>query len=370
MRRRTESYRKRDKRGFVLIVVALAAVVVIGALGMAIDLGRMYVVKSESQSFVDAIALEAAVELDGFNAGLLRAASVASNSTLKYDLSQHPFQEVTTLFATDPNGPWYDHTAASTRSRYVRVTATTRPPLYFLPLVVSQERATVISTAAAAQVEKTSFREGLFPFSPFAHVPDAEASPPFGLVPGGLYTLRWPANPKMPNAGGQGSNICPSDRTQYVFNLANAMGGEERGFIEQTSASVVRQTIINDYQSVFRSIGDIVEFTGGAKQTILDALQTRINQDTDSTSVTYAQYDSGKRGNGRRIVGVPINDGGTPPGVNNRMIGVGAFFLRPTGDYGSGGNQAWCAEYIGSFVEGSNRKGVEDTGAWVVRLIQ
>lgn len=369
MRRRTGCYRQTDKGGFVLIVVALAAVVVIGALGMAIDLGRMYVVKSESQNFADAISLGAAVELDGTTDGLLRAASVASSSTLRWDLSQHPFQEVTTRFAVSPAGPWLEQTAASVRSRFVRVTATARPRLYFLPMVVSQERATVISTAAAAQVERTSFREGLFPFSPFAHA-GAGASPPFGLVPGGLYTLRWPANPRMPNAGGQGSNMCPSDQTQYVFNLANAVGGSERGFIEQTSASVIRQTVINDYQSVYRSIGDIISFTGGTKQTILDALHTRIMQDTDSTSVNYANYVSGGRGNGRRIVGVPINDGGTPPGVNNRMIGVGAFFLRRTGDYGSGGNQAWCAEYIGSFVEGSNRRGVEDTGAWVVRLIQ
>lgn len=358
------------QRGFVLIASAIAAVIVIGALGLTIDLGRMHVVKSESQNFADSVSLQAALELDGTSEGVLRAAGVAAQSTQRYDLGQHPYQEVTTRFATDVNGPWLDHAAASTRSRFVRVTAITRPRLYFLPLVVSRERATVASTAAAAQVEKTAFREGLFPFSPFAHVPDAEANPPFGLVPGQLYTLRWPANPKMPNAGGQGSNMCPADRTQYVFDLATAMGGEERGFIEQTSASVVRQTIINDYQSVFRQIGDIVDFTGGAKQTILDALQARIDQDSDRTSITYNQYLSGGRGNSRRIVGVPINDGGSPPGVNNRMIGVGAFFLRPTGDYGSGGNQAWCAEYIGSFVEGSTRKGVEDSGAWVVRLVQ
>lgn len=369
MRRSTRVYPKTDKSGFVLIAVALSAVAVVGALGMAIDLGRMFVVKSESQNFADAVSLEAAVQLDGTAGGLLRAANVAASSTLRFDLSSHPFQEVATRFALSPAGPWVEHTAASTRSRFVRVTATTRPRLYFLPMVVSQERATVISTAAAAQVERTSFREGLFPFSPFAHVPSAGASPPFGLVPGTVYTLRWPANPRMPNQGGQGSNMCPGDRTQYIFDLANAMGGSERGFIEQTSASVIRQTVINDFQSVFRSIGDIMHYTGGAKQTILDALRARINQDTDNTSVTYASYMSGGRGNGRRIVGVPINDGGTPPGVNNRIIGVGAFFLRPTGEYGSGGNQAWCAEYIGSFVEGSNRRGVEATGAWVVRLI-
>lgn len=366
--REAKRFTRTRQRGFVLIASAIAAVIVIGALGMAVDLGRMFVVKTESQNFVDSMSLEAAAELDGTSAGILRAANVTSQSTQKYDLGQHPFQEVTTRFALAPEGPWVEANSASLRSRFVRVTATTRPKLYFMPIVVSQERATVVATAAGAQVEKTSFREGLFPFSPFAH--DLSDPVHFGLTPGQVYTLRWPANPKLPNAGGQGSNMCIGDRTQQILNLAEAMGGSERGFIEQTSASVIRQTIINDYQSVFRTIGDIIEMTGGAKQSMLDALRTRISQDTDSTTLTYGQYQAGGRGNGRRIVGVPINDGGTPPGANLRMVNIGAFFLRPTGEYGSGGNQAWCAEYIGSYVQGVNHKGVEDSGAWVVRLVK
>jgi hypothetical protein len=364
------SCNRRDphQRGFVLIASAIAAVLVLGAVGMAIDLGRMFVVKTESQNFVDSTSLDAAAELDGTTTGLSRAAAAPLQSNQKFDLGQYAFQEVTTRFALAPEGPWVELASASTRSRFVRVTAITRPRLYFLPLLVSQERATVAATAAAAQVEKTSFREGLFPFSPFAH--DISDPVHFGLTPGGNYTLRWPSNPRLPNSNGGGSNMCPGDRTQQILDLAQALGGEERGFIEQSSASNIRQTVINDYQSVYRQVGDIIDMTGGAKQTILDALQARINQDTDSSSFYYSDYRAGGRGNGRRIVGVPINDGGTPPGANLRMVGIGAFFLRPTGQYGSGGNQAWCAEYIGSWVQGVNHSGVEQSGAWVVRLVQ
>jgi hypothetical protein len=356
------------QRGFVLVASAIAAVIVIGAVGMAIDLGRMFVVKNESQNFVDSAALAAASELDGSTNGLLRAAAVPSQINQKYDLGQYTFQEVAVRFALDPGGPWTELASASTRSRFVRVSATARPRLYFLPLLVGQDRATVISTAAAGQVEKTSFREGLFPFSPFAH--DTSDPVHFGLTPGQSYTLRWPANPRLPNSRGQGSNMCPGDRSQQLLDLAQAMGGEERGFIEQTSANIIRQTVINDYQSVYRQIGDLIDMTGGAKQTILNALLTRINQDTDSTSYSYSDYVAAGRGNGRRIVGAPINDGGTPPGTNYRMIGIGAFFLRPTGEYGAGGNQAWCAEYIGSWVQGVNHRGVEESGAYVVRLVE
>lgn len=352
------------QRGFVLIASAVGAIIAIGALGMAVDLGRMFLVKSEAQNFVDSTALEAAAELDGTNGGLTRAAAIPGQSTQRFDLGRTRFTNVTTRFSTSAAGPWSDLNAAPQNSRFVRVTARAQPPLYFLPFVVSQNRATIVATAAAAQVEKTNFREGIFPFSPFAHNVNEPGT--FGLRRGRMYTLRWPANPRMPNSSGNGSNMCQADRTQAIYNLATAMGGEERGFIEETSASNIRQTVINDYQTVYRSVGDLLDFTGGAKQTILDALHARIMQDTDRTASNYASYN----GNGRRIVGVPINDGGSPPGTNIRMLGIGAFFLSPTGEYGNGGNQAWCAEFIGAWVQGTNNRGVEDSGAWVVRLVR
>lgn len=362
--------RKRGEEGIVLIAFAIAAAIVIGALGMTIDLGRMHVVKTESQSFVDGVALQAALELDGTRAGLDRAAGAAMQSTQKYDLGQYPYREVTTRFATGANGPWLDASAASPRSRFVRVTAIARPRLFFLPVLVTFDRATVASTAAAAQLEKSVFREGLFPFSPVAPLSNASVNPPFGLAPGKLYPLRWPAGSSLLNNGGRASQLCSGDRAQPTPRRAAAHGGGAQGYIELGNAGAIRRAILNGSQSAARTIGGIIDFTGGDEQTMLDALQTRIRQDTDPSSLTYSQYANGARGNGRRIVGVPINDGGATPGAKPRMIGAGAFFLRPAGEYGAGGDSAWCAEYIGSYVEGSARKGAEDSGAWVVRLVQ
>jgi hypothetical protein len=79
------------------------------------------------------------------------------------------------------------------------------------------------------------------------------------------------------------------------------------------------------------------------------------------------------KGNGRRVVAVPINSG--PP--NFIAIGIGAFFLLPTPTYlGVTGTSPICAEYIGPYVEGSMYGGAGvtanagDTGGFVVRLIQ
>jgi len=352
------------RKGFVLITAGIAAVILFGALGLAVDLGRMYIVKSESQSSVDGAAIDAALELDGTTQGLADAVSTANAALGRYDLGQFKFSNISVQFATDLAGPWSDANAASNSSNFVRVAVTSTVNMYFLGVVSGSGTGRVAASAVGAQVAKTGFKEGLFPFSPFAH---DNVGPHFGLVPGTDYTLRWASNPSLK---GGAKNVCQGDQTQQMIDIAQAQGGSERGFIEDTSASVVRSTIIDDYQSVFRSIGDIVAMTGGAKQTELDALDTRILQDTDSTSSSFTQYKATGKGNGRRIIAVPINDGGSPPGIDNRIVNIGAFFLKPTGDYGSGGGQAWCAEYIGSWVQGSTKTGAGQAGAFVVRLVQ
>ena len=56
---------RRKERGAVAIMVALALVALIGFVGLALDLGKLYVVKSELQNSADSCALAAARELTG-----------------------------------------------------------------------------------------------------------------------------------------------------------------------------------------------------------------------------------------------------------------------------------------------------------------
>ncbi len=355
----------RGKRGYVLVLTAVSALALVGILGLAVDVGRMFITKSEVQTFADSAAIAAALELDGTSTGLNDARTAAAANLNRWNFSTRAFTGTTTEFATAVAGPWVAAPNPATAYRFARVTATANVNLFFLPAVVPTNSTNVKARAVGAQVPKTEFREGLFPFSPYAH---STAPPDFGLFTGSNYTLRWPANPKL----GNGSNMCPGDQTSGTLALAQAAGGSERGYIEDASASLIRSTIVDDYQSVTRVVGDLVTMTGGAKQSQLDSLQTRILQDSDSTSTTYSEYLANNRGNSRRIVAVPINDGGTPAGSNNRIVGVAAFFLKPTGQYGNGGGQAWCAEYVGPWVQGSKKRGVGDGthGSFVVRLAQ
>lgn len=344
------------------MATALSAVALLSLLGVSFDIGRMFVARSEAQSYTDSAAIAAALELDGTSAGVARAIDSAGRVGVKWNLDMSQFPTPTLEFATSLAGPWRSNPSPAANYTHARVRTAVAVPLYFLPALVGGNVGAVAGSSVAAQVPKLHFGQGVFPFSPFAH----NSTPPdFGLIPGQDYTLRWATNPRL-----TGANVCAGDRQQAMIDLAQAQGGSERGFIEDTSAANIRATIEDDYQTVFRGIGDLVDLTGGAKQTELTSFQNRVNQDADTTSATFAEYMAAGLGNGRRIIVAPINDGGTPPGSNNRIVQFAAFFLHTTGEYGNGGNQTWCAEYVGAWVQGSSHRGAGAPGAYVVRLVQ
>lgn len=348
--------RPSGKRGFVLITTGVCILAMLGMLGLAVDLGRIYIVKSETQAYADSAALAAALELDGTLQGFDRARQAVAANNNRWNLATATFTGAQTEFSTAATGPWEASPATATGYRYVRVTAAATVPLLFLPAVGTAASSVVRASAVAGQVPKNNFGEGTFPFSPFAH---SSTPPDFGLVPGGIYTLRWPANPKLHN------NVCPGDDAPEWIAKAQEGSNSERGYIEETSSAVIRAAIIADYQTRPLTIGLPVIMTGGNKQTQRDSLRERVMQDTDPNSATYAEYAALGQGNGRRLVMVPLNSG--PP--NDIVVGFALFFLLRQEEYAKGGNHPFCAEYVGPYVQGSRRKGAGPAGAYVVRLV-
>lgn len=55
---------KRQQRGAFLVLIALTIIVLLGIGSLALDIGRIFVLRAEMQQAVDAAALAAAVELD------------------------------------------------------------------------------------------------------------------------------------------------------------------------------------------------------------------------------------------------------------------------------------------------------------------
>ena len=71
----------RKRRGFILLATAVSLAVLIGMLGLAVDLGRVYITKSEAQAFADFAAMAAARELNGKSTGLDAARTAVASST-------------------------------------------------------------------------------------------------------------------------------------------------------------------------------------------------------------------------------------------------------------------------------------------------
>jgi Flp pilus assembly protein TadG len=359
---------KTKTKGSVMLALALCLAGLAAVAAVGVDLGRMYITKGELQTFSDSAALAATLQLDGTTTGLSRARATALANTNEWNLSTTAISNATVAFGKEIDGAFEEAPSNAAGYRYVRVTAAVDLPLTFgmffrqngggsppLAFLTAAQTTSVRGTSGAGQIGLSALSEGLFPFSPLAH---STTGPHFGLIPGVQYTLRWASNPR------RNQNVCSGDNVDAIITLAEAGGGSERGFIEDTSSSMIRAAIEGDQQTITRTIGEAVTMTGGAKQTMVDSIIARVRQDTDATSASYASYAAGA-GNGRRIIAVPINTGYPL----YQIVQIGAFLLLPPTEYTSGGNKPFCAEYVGSYVFGASHKGAAETGVYVARLI-
>ena len=93
-------------------MVALTANVLIGAVGLAVDLGHMFVVRSELQAFSDAAAMAAVRDLDGTQSGIQNAHTLATQGPLGASLPN------ATNFGTDSVSAAIDTYAATFSGTY------------------------------------------------------------------------------------------------------------------------------------------------------------------------------------------------------------------------------------------------------------
>jgi hypothetical protein len=128
----TTSTAKRQK-GAVILTVALSMLFLLGFMGIAIDFGRLFIVKTELQTAMDSCALAAARELDGALDSLDRATNAGRTAA---NLNKFHFQrksagvedtrvtfEVTFSDRLDPDGSTYSkHFSPVTKARYARCT--------------------------------------------------------------------------------------------------------------------------------------------------------------------------------------------------------------------------------------------------------
>ena len=372
---------KSGERGFVLVTMAVAAIALIGVLGLAVDLGHMFISKNETQAYCDSAALAAALALDGTTSGISSAKAAVTNSVNAWNFGTASVSSPTVTFATSLSGPWDSNPNPATGYNIARVTATVPMQLYFIPVLVAQTLANVASSATAAQVSLTSLPRGL---APYTAVSTDNTPPNFGLVVGNSYDIQWPqynstragCTPGTPDKCFN-SSPCSGDIMASRVAVVTNWGASTSGYWGSNSNSIIEQEILDVIQLQQVSVGTNIApvLSSGTKAAEAGYLDERASQDVNTSDNTINGYFAGVH-NGRRLLGVPIVD---PLGsAQTNVIGYGQFLLQANGPGVStfyakttNGNDPYCAIYTGTYDVGGTGPGTGGTtGASRVKLVQ
>ncbi len=408
--------RRRRESGFVLITMAASAVALMGVLGLAVDVGRIFVTKNETQAFCDAAALAAGLKINGDPSGITAAKAAATSVGNQWNMNTAAINTGSALnganggyqidFATSIAGPWVASPATATGYTFTRVQVTVPVNLYFieivLPFASTFYKQTVAASAISGQVAVTDFTShGLGPFSAVSTNTDPTQN--FGLVVGQQYDIQWP------NVNGTlGSGSCQLGKAENCFVSAPTCGSKTlgtgdyanneasmvamvnywgsssiSGYWGSTSASAVTQEVLDLLQLQAVSVNSFISMTTGNKSTVRNALDARVNEDLDTTdpgdSLTSLIAYGSNAHNGRRLIGIPVVNPGGSTGTAGvaQVSGYGSFLLISDGSTPANfyqkytGNQGYCATYTGPYDPGSIDPCIDCTGsAFKVALVQ
>jgi hypothetical protein len=374
--------RTRVERGFVLLAMTFFSIALLGVLGVAVDVGRVFVAKTESQTFCDAAALAATLQLDGTTGGIAAAKNAVSNSANRWNMDTVRISNYQVDFATSSTGPWSSNPNPAVGFIYSRVQLALPVDLYFIPVVVSQRIQDVNSIAIAGQIAQTAVPRGLGPFTAVSTNP---TDPNYGLVVGDQYDIQWPAyngsragcSPSTPDncfvkpACGGESGASKTAVTQY-------WGASINGYWGSNANSTIDQEVLDLIQLQPLSLNQAITLTSGNKNAEATALDTRVNQDTNVADNEPDDYQNSSNHNNRRLIGLPVVN---PTASGTFVIGYAAFLLLSNADVGHGtastyyasgnGNDPFCAVYAGGYkLDGSGPGGSGTAGYFLVKLVQ
>lgn len=346
------SISRKNERGSVLATSTLGMLCFLLAVGLGVDISRLYTAKTELQNAADAAALAAASGLNGFSQGITTATDRAVQVMNSYDFNKTNvvFKRADVRFARnlddfDKGLDMSEGTASGANVakdiRFVKVKTPAAPVVVtFATMVIGANRNLQADATAGMSVPLNVFNGYL----PVFVVDNDDGT---ALVPGTMYTFRGaPQNSVSPGNyqalaidGAGGSD----DREGLASGVKRIVG--PGGFVDTkpgVTAGAIRQGINTRFD----------EYAAGMSPTDYPP-DTNIAED-----ITYEQYVNGtvtkSPGHtgvaGRRVVLIPIVkinqlEGGRTEVQIDRF---GAFFLRSKVSGGNGGDLQ--AEYIGTGV--------------------
>jgi uncharacterized membrane protein len=139
----------------VLIAMSITMLLLLAVMGMAFDLGRIYIARNEAQVFTDAAAMTAASKLDGTAAGIERAREAVTHLPMRWNLGTQEFTGVIIEFGHPGSGgdpdKWERDPKAAAQVTMARVTAPSNDvEITFLRAVGGPRAFTVPASSAAS----------------------------------------------------------------------------------------------------------------------------------------------------------------------------------------------------------------------------
>jgi uncharacterized membrane protein len=139
-----------SERGFVLIALSVSMLLLLAVIGLAFDLGRIYIARNEAQIFTDAAAMAAASKLDGAKTGVELARQAVARLPMRWQLGTREFKGVVMEFSPD-GVKWEKDPSNAAAVTEVRVSAPTNGvEITFLRAVGGPDVFTVPAHAVAA----------------------------------------------------------------------------------------------------------------------------------------------------------------------------------------------------------------------------
>ena len=335
-----QAEKRKRERGSVLATSAIGMLAVLLAVGLGVDISRLYLTKTELQNAADASALAGVSGLNGHAEGISDAVFRATNTFNKYEFNKTgiTIDPANVLFAVNLNGPYMGQgpaTLAPVNIRFVKVTTPAEPVgMSFAALVLGKTRN--LSAEATAGFSVTV--NVLCPWLP-AFVLDDPANPitkentyTFRLSPGGdispgNYQLLAPVT-----SGGAGDREGMATGVNWCISLGSTVKTKPG-----VTSGAIRQGI-NTRFDIYAAGMD-----PGTYPPDKNIAENITHDEYADNKVFKAPSNPGIEG--RRVVFIPI--AAAPPEEGRDEVTVtrfGVFFLKTSVGGGNGGELQ--AEYI------------------------
>ena len=379
--RRTLAKLHTDQRGSVMVMTAILMAALILAMGLCIDVARVYMIRTELQNAADAAALAAARELNSGAGGIQDAVTRATTIVNNYGFNDAAVNVSAgdVKFAINLYGTYETSATAQlnpTNYRFVQVTTqSTSTPMLFSARVLGANHVESRSAVAGMSLGLNTICD-FFPFA--VALNDSDPNDTKNGQP--VFTLP-PANTTMTLnfVQGNGNSMTLKDKDYIIIEVPEISGNGAKETI-RLAAGVTSICATLNVNIPFHATPSSNQ-NNGPRQ-IVDGTSTRFNvyangpgqlnstdfpPDTNiKDPLTYDQYKNrtsveapspGPGQDDRRILIVPIVKPGTYTGspVSAPTQAFGAFFLKsiPTVDSPCSKATDGCAHFNVEWIEES-----------------